>query len=319
MDPRPPETLGRYRLLSEAPVPGSSKTYRAEDPFLGREVLLKALEAGSAPAERAARFRQEMRLAARLSHPGLFRVLDAGEDGDWLWFAMERLEGRTLRAEMDERKRLPLARALGVLVGILLPLDYLHASQVVHRDVKPENVLLVPCRLEPEGRPVLLDLGIAKDRSDAGRTITRHGERALGSEYYAAPEALADAARATFASDVYSTGVLLYEMLAGRLPVGSNFPALDDCVPDAPCWIQMLFETMHASDERARFAKAGDVLAALREQVSPEAWHATARSGSSPHDPPRSAREWEAARAPGSGRGKTPFWLAWLPGRGRAP
>ncbi len=299
----PPGAFGRYRILDPRPVDGARRLWAAQDPLLGRDVLVKALHRHSEADERVERFREEIRLHASTSHPALVPLLDAGEDGEWIWLVMERLAGRTLRAEIAGRSRLPVARGLRVLAGVLEPLAALHERRVVHRDVKPENVQLVPALLEPEGRPVLLDLGIAKDRSEAGRTITRHGSGALGSEHYTAPEVHTDPSRASFAADVYSAGVLLYEMLVGRLPIGENRPRIDESVPDAPRWIHEIYARMTASDEHARHPDAAEVLAALRIEIAPDEWARLTRPEAAPHGRPgrltvRPVREPERAGFP---------------------
>ncbi|MBI4614336.1 MAG: protein kinase [Planctomycetes bacterium] len=206
-----PLVLSRYRIDEVLGKGGMGVVYRAFDLELGRTVALKRIS-GLRDEERIARLLREARAIARLAHPGVVTVYDVGEVGGEPYFTMQLLEGRTF-AQVLAQGRLPPRRAAEVARDVALALAACHEAGIVHRDVKPENLVL-----GSNDRPVLADFGLAKELHDAAPEITAAGA-VVGTLSYLSPEHASRGARAvTAASDQFSLGVVLYEALAGRVP-----------------------------------------------------------------------------------------------------
>src|SRR5262249_11569440 len=199
------------------------------DTRLDRQVALKVMHAELArDADFVSRFIGEAKSVARLSHPNIVAVFDQGSDGQFLYLAMEYVPGRTLRSLLRERGRFPADAALGIMDAILSGLAAAHAAGIVHRDVKPENVLLTA-----DGRCKVCDFGLARAQAAAGST--RAG-LIIGTVAYIAPEQVTGGVT-DFRTDVYAAGVVAFEMLTGRQPYTGNSPlaVADQHVnPDVP-------------------------------------------------------------------------------------
>src|SRR5688500_18439944 len=217
---------GAYTFERELGGGGMSRVFLAEETALGRRVVVKVLAPELAQELSAERFAREIRLSARLQHPGIVPVLSAGMAGGVPYYTMPYIEGESLRARLGRLAPgdgVPLAEAVGVLRDVGRALAYAHARGVVHRDIKPENVLL------SDDAVVVVDFGIAKavdaartlltDTSGAinGATFTRLGT-ALGTPAYMAPEQAAGDPDVDARADVYAWGVLAYELLTGQHP-----------------------------------------------------------------------------------------------------
>ena len=201
---------GRFRLEEQIGAGGMSTVYRAFDPTLERSVAIKLMHRDmSADADQLERFRREARAVARLSHPHVVTVIDAGEDDGTPFIVLEYVEGETLKERIRRLGRLPVAEAVAYAIEIGRALSAAHAERLVHRDVKPQNVLI-----DPEGRAKVTDFGIARSLEAHG--LTAPG-RVLGTTDYVSPEQ-ALGHDVTEQSDVYSLGIVLYEMLAGEVP-----------------------------------------------------------------------------------------------------
>jgi len=216
--------IGKYEIVGELGRGGFATVYKARDLALERVVALKVLHAHWAEDKQFVdRFHQEARAAARLRHPHIVTVYEAGEAGDQLYIAMEYLPGRTLQALLEAEAALPLERALPILEQVAEALDHAHAQGVVHRDVKPGNVMVEQAA---EGvRATLTDFGLVKALA-ASTALTSRGTL-LGSPEYMAPEQ-AEPERAGEvgpAADRYALGVMAYQMLTGRVPFPGNTPA----------------------------------------------------------------------------------------------
>lgn len=214
-DEAPPARIGPFRILSELGRGGMGRVYLAEQTGDGfrRVVALKVI-AGGARADVERRARDEQRILAALEHPGIARFYDAGRsaEGDW-YLALEYVEGRDLLEHVRSRD-LSLVERLRLLLDVLDAVAYAHARGVVHRDLKPGNILV-----SADGRPRLLDFGIAKlvePGPEPGPSVTRTGFRAM-TPAYASPEQFRGEP-VTVASDVFSLGVVLYELVTGARP-----------------------------------------------------------------------------------------------------
>jgi len=191
-----------------------AKVYKAEDSLLERLVAVKALrEQYASDATILARFRQEARAAAALAHPNIVSVYDVGVDGNWNYIVMEYVDGPSLKDVIVQGAPFTTARAIEIASQILSALSFAHQKGLVHRDVKPQNILI-----SVDGQAKVTDFGIA--RAATGAQFTETGI-VLGSVHYLSPEQ-AKGEPATPASDIYSLGVVVYEMLTGKLPFESD-------------------------------------------------------------------------------------------------
>src|ERR687883_887927 len=206
---------GRYAVEARIARGGMATVYLALDRRLEREVALKVMHAHLADDPQfTARFIREARAAARLSHPNVVSVFDQGDDHGLLYLAMEYLQGRTLREVLADLSVLTPDEAFDVVEPVLDALAAAHAAGIVHRDVKPENVLLTD-----DGRVKVADFGLARAAS-AGTTTTGV---LMGTAAYLAPELLARGVAGPRA-DVYAVGIMLFEMLTGVLPFTGDVP-----------------------------------------------------------------------------------------------
>ena len=204
-----PERIGGYEILRVIGRGGMGVLYHARDTARRREVALKVMSSDIIEDDVArARFQHEARLAARLQHRNIVKVFEFGEDGDLPFIAMEFLRGRSLSDRMTSGEPMPLETKLDVVIQVCEGLQCLHQEGIVHRDVKPGNVWLLE-----DGGVKLLDLGIAKH---AGVNLTQYGN-VVGSAAYIAPEQLSGQP-VDGRADIFSAGVVLYELLSGRKP-----------------------------------------------------------------------------------------------------
>ena len=221
---------GRYKLEAKLGSGGMSTVYLARDTTLDRQVAVKVMHREmSEQADQLQRFRQEARAVAKLSHPNVVAVIDAGEDGGHPYIVFEYVEGETLKQRINRVGALDPQEALAYAIEIARGLTVAHARNMVHRDIKPQNVLI-----DAEGRAKLTDFGISRQLEQDGMTATG---RVLGTTDYVAPEqAMGHAVDQR--SDIYSLGVVLYEMLVGQVPfqadsqVGVAMKHVNEELPD---------------------------------------------------------------------------------------
>jgi len=222
---------GRYRLESKLGSGGMSTVYLARDETLERWIAIKVLhrEISDQP-DQIERFRREARSVAQLSHPNLVAVIDAGEDGGYPYIVFEYVEGETLKQRIERMGKLPLDESAAYAIEIARGLGTAHLQRMIHRDVKPQNVLI-----DVEGRAKVTDFGIARSlSSDSALTATG---RVLGTTDYVSPEQ-AMGQGVDPRSDIYSLGVVLYEMLIGDVPfhaetlVGVAMKHVNEPMPD---------------------------------------------------------------------------------------
>jgi len=201
--------IGPYELMAKLGSGGMGAVYRARDTRTGRDIALKIMHAHLAEdPDYVRRFQREARIAVELHSPFIVRVLDSGQDGGQHYLVMEFVEGKNLAQVLQERRKLPPEEARAIATQVALALEAAHARGVVHRDIKPGNIIIAG-----EGKAKVTDFGIA--RAADSTTFTPPGS-ILGTMRYAAPEVWAG--KSDIRSDIYSLGIVLYQMLAGRVP-----------------------------------------------------------------------------------------------------
>ncbi len=256
-DTPPPATVGRYRLLRLIGVGGMSEVYLGYDPADGSSVAVKVLAAHlSREKQFVNRFYREARLSRELTHPSLIRGFTFGFDPetDKHYLAMEYVDGPTAKAVLDAVGPWPVATAVRAASEVAAALDYLHARQLVHRDVKPENILLTR-----DGPAKLADLGLAKRLSgDSQLTAANQG---VGTPSYMPHEQAANAALVDARSDVFALGATLLHLLTGEVP-----PAAADAFAGhsnvSPA-VELVLRRMLARNPRDRYPSAVEATAAL--------------------------------------------------------
>ncbi len=262
---------GRYRVGPRIARGGMATVYEATDLRLDRTCALKVMHAGlGGDDDFAGRFVREARAAARLSHPHVVGVYDQGDDGGTLFLAMEYVPGHTLRDLVRTEAPMAPARALALIDPVLSALAAAHAAGLIHRDVKPENVLLAD-----DGRVKVADFGLAR-AINAETQHTATGGVLIGTVSYLSPELVVDGT-ADARSDVYAAGVVLYEMLTGRKPhegdspiqvaykhVHEDVPPPSARVPGLPPYVDALVARATARDRELRPADARVLLHQVR-------------------------------------------------------
>ena len=214
-------TLGRYEVVGELGQGAMGIVYKARDPLIDRIVAIKTINLNQALEEREeyeGRFYQEARAAGRLSHQNIVTIYDVGKSGDVAYIAMEFLQGRELRDVLNEKPMLPIGQVLEIVIQVAQGLAYAHEHGIVHRDVKPSNIMVLG-----DGHVKITDFGIARMSSASVRTQTG---MVLGSPKYMSPEQVMGKLTDQ-RSDIFSLGIMLYEMLTGRPPfAGENVNAI---------------------------------------------------------------------------------------------
>jgi len=211
----PGRKLGGYRIIEQIGVGGMAEVYRAEQVESGRIAAMKTLlDPQNATDQERARFVREAKASARLEHPNLVRIFDAGEESGIPYILMEFIEGEDLADVLDRRGRLAVGTSVDIVMDIASALAYAHSHGVIHRDVKPANIIMD----NVWGRARLLDLGVAKihDLSEKSRLTQR--DMGIGTLEYAAPEQITSARDVDGRADVYSLGATLYRMVVGVRP-----------------------------------------------------------------------------------------------------
>jgi serine/threonine-protein kinase len=280
---------GRYEILDQISEGGMAEVFRARRLPDGEVVALKVLrEQFASDAEFVERFEREARAVAALSHPHMVRVYDSGRDGDVHFIAMEYIKGEDLKAHIRRVRRVPPRRAREIAAQVCDALEYAHAHGVVHRDVKPQNILLTPT-----GDVKVTDFGIARALSSA--TITQTGT-VLGSVQYLSPEQARGGAVGR-AADLYSLGVVLFEMVTGQLPftgdspiatalahVNQAPPSARSIVPDLPPAVEGIIRLALAKSPGRRYRSAGEMRGDLTGET--EKWAQVEPQTLLEHTPP---------------------------------
>jgi eukaryotic-like serine/threonine-protein kinase len=300
---------GRYRIRHRIGSGGMADVYCAEDTHLGRQVALKVLHRRFAQdQEFVERFRREAKSVAGLSHPNVVGVFDRGGHDGTYYIAMEHLAGRTLKEIVESEAPLPQERAIDLAQQILQGAGYAHRHGVIHRDFKPHNVIV-----DDDGRTKVTDFGIAR----AGASEMTETGSIMGTAQYLSPEQ-AQGHAVTAASDLYSIGVMLYEMLAGRLPFEGESavsialkhlseapPPLSRFRPDVHPAVETVVMAALAKDPAQRWQSADDFangLEAARAQMDAGAGDEQDFAALAPIPVPASTPAPEAEASPVVGR-----------------
>ena len=269
ISPPAPKKFGRYVVEAEIGDGAMGRVYRCSDPLMKRLVAVKTVKSEYLTRETAEdylrRFRREAQAAGQLSHPNIVSIYDVGET----WFVMEYLEGTTLASLLSDRHKLPLDEALGLFGPLADAIDYAHRSGIVHRDIKPGNVMVLA-----DGRPKLMDFGVARLES----SIATASGHFFGSPSYMAPEQVSGGA-VTPRADLFSFAVLAYEVLTGRRPFeGDSITAVmykvvhEEAPPprqwdfELPMSYDAIFRKALAKAPDKRFPDAASLVAALAEK-----------------------------------------------------
>jgi len=259
--------VGRFRILGKIGQGAMGEVFRAHDPVLGRDVAIKVVKGQLSEDEEARqRFLREAQSAARLNHPNVVTIHDFGEEQSVAYMAMELLEGDDLRELIVRQRAMSLEQKLVIMEQILDGLAFAHSNGVVHRDLKPGNV-----RVLPSGQVKIMDFGLARRAEDGGTTGV-----VLGTPHYMAPEQ-AQGEPASVRSDIFSVGALFYELLTGKRPftgdsilavlygvVHRDPPPIESLAPDVPPGLAAVVMKALAKPAEARYADGAEMLKALR-------------------------------------------------------
>lgn len=303
-----PRKFGRYEVIDSLGKGAMGTVYRARDPMLNRTVAIKTVNMDldrDEVADYEARFYQEARAAGGLNHPNIVTIYDIGKSGSIAYMAMELLEGKELRSIMSQGRALPVGQAIEIAAQAAEGLGYAHDHDVVHRDIKPANLMI-----NREGLVKITDFGIARMRSSEVRTQTGV---VLGSPRYMSPEQVVGK-RAEARSDIFSLGVILYEMVTGKAPFTGedvsaimfqilNFvpPSPSSVNPDAPEMLDFIIAKAIAKSPNDRYATAREMANDLREcrqQVPTRATSSLALKPTQPSFEPDSANELMVLTSP---------------------
>ena len=269
---RTQEQLGpRYLLLREAGRGGTATVYVAHDTRTETQVAVKVLQAAFAGSIDLDRFLREIQLATRLSHPKIVPMLDSGHLGEFPYYVMPYIEGESLAGRLDREQQLPIADALRIAIDVAEALSYAHANGVIHRDIKPANIML------GDEHAMVADFGIGKALTAVEEhSLTRTG-MAVGTPAYMSLEQAAGDSDIDGRSDLFSLGVVLYEMLSGSAPFGGTtvqatiaarftqpVPPLPSTVKGLPPVLDQVLSKAMARRRDHRSASAEEFAAALR-------------------------------------------------------
>ena len=277
--------VNRYQILERIGGGGMAVVYKARCTLLNRIVAVKILrQQYSIDEDFVRRFRREAQAAASLSHPNIVNIYDVGQDKDVYFIVMEYVEGETLKDLIDREAPLEPARAVNIVRQIANALYHAHCNKIIHRDIKPHNVLI-----SKDGRVKVADFGIARAVTTTTQTFSPNS--LMGSVHYFSPEQ-AKGKLATEQSDLYSLGIVLYEMLTKTLPFDGDSPVsialkhLQQTIPPASRYnpavtpgLQAILDKLLEKDKSQRYQNAIDLLAALRTWNSPEAAEAAEADG----------------------------------------
>lgn len=278
----PALSFGNYLLMSQLGVGASGAVFRARHKTSGRPVAIKVLAAAAAKDEKAVkRFYREMQATAQLSHPNIVRAIDAGECNGQHYLVMEFVDGRDLSSRVKSQGPLPIEVGVKAVLDAARGLEYAHGRGLIHRDIKPGNLLL-----DTAGTTRILDLGLVRfeDSGEASGDGLTGTQQVMGTIDYMSPEQVVDTRHADARSDMYSLGCTLWYVLTGRKMYEGKgvvdrimqhrtaaIPSLSEARPEASPRIDALFRKMVAKEPGDRFASMTEVVRALERILSGEA------------------------------------------------
>ncbi len=265
---------GRYQIIETIGGGGMANVYKAHDIILDRLVAVKVLQPHFSDDEQfIRRFRREAQAATSLAHPNVVTIYDVGEDGNTYFIVMEYVEGQTLKELIQAQGPLPVAEALDYMEQMLSAIAHAHANHLIHRDIKPHNILI-----RRDGLLKVTDFGIARAISSA--TIT-HTNSIIGSVHYLSPEQ-ARGGLVTYKSDIYSLGIVLYEMVTGDLPFSgdtavsiaikhlqNDIPSAKERIPSLPQSVENIIRKATCKDPLKRYDSVDEMAADVATALDP--------------------------------------------------
>jgi serine/threonine protein kinase len=278
--PEPSKHIGRYRILNLLGRGAMGAVYLADDPLLGRRVAIKVVAVDPSIQTRTrsdylSRFASEAKASARLNHPSIVQIHDAGVENGEPWIAFQLVEGETLETILSKRRKLTLRRAVLFTLDISSALQHAHSWNIIHRDVKPANILVEP----KSGIAMLADFGIAQ----AKRTMPVNDKFAIGSPGYMSPEQI-DGKEVDQQSDLFSLGIVLYQMLSGEHPFlrrtiestmiatcRGDYTPLRELLPDIPKQLDTAVRRCLFPNPKMRIRSAAELVGLLRPFAPQEA------------------------------------------------
>ncbi|MBL8875544.1 MAG: serine/threonine protein kinase [Phycisphaerae bacterium] len=278
------QKIAGYKFLGKLGAGAMATVHKAKQLSLDRVVAIKILPRKfSSNPQFIERFYAEGRAAAALNHPNIVQAYDVGKSGEFHYFVMEFVDGRTVFDDIVKHKRYPEGEAIDVIIQIAEALQHAHEKGLIHRDVKPKNIMITK-----EGVAKLADMGLARAMNDKEMAEAEAG-KAFGTPYYISPEQIRGEVNITAAADIYSLGATLYHMVAGTVPFDGKNPSAvmhkhlkselvppDHVNPKLSAGISEVIEMMMAKDARARYKSCKDLLIdlrAVRKKGSPPIAH----------------------------------------------
>jgi serine/threonine protein kinase len=261
-----------YTILGKLGAGAMATVFKARQVSLDREVAIKVLpKKYSSNVQFIERFYAEGRSAAALNHPNIVQAFDVGKAGDYHYFVMEYVHGRTVFDDIVKHKRYNEADALNVILQVAEALEHAHGKGLIHRDVKPKNIMITR-----DGVVKLADMGLARAVSDKEAAEAEAG-RAFGTPYYISPEQIRGEVKIGPQSDIYSLGATMYQMVTGKVPFSGKSPSEvmhkhikepltppDHINPKLSAGVSEVIEMMMAKSRRERYKTISDVLTDLR-------------------------------------------------------